>query len=210
MLTTAILVFLSVSLSSQSFKRGTIVFDANMGLEGLNTTQMYEHPNALLDTIIRRDAGNINFSFGFEVGISNRIGIGLRGKANNYFDDINALTRDRTQIRSNDILLTVAWHPLKRRLLGLAVGADMGLSDIDFAFENNGNTSFSSKGQYFAFFVNPRFYIRRFGINIRASLPRVNYGRFGTEASNLGSDYSLERWKASGIGVSVGVQYRLF
>jgi hypothetical protein len=203
------LLVLSANLLGQH-RLGSVVMDLNSGFESYNSTNTYQLNNldGLKDTVIDSHAGNTNASLGLEVGIGKFVGIGLRAKANFFTRTLDAVTNSRGDVFSNDLIAMVNLHPLPFKKFDLVLGAEMGLSKLKFDVNDLYQTMVTGKGGYFAVHVNPRFYFRRFGFNFRAALPVFNYNDL--QRSSDRGNYILSKWKASGLGVSVGVQYRFF
>jgi hypothetical protein len=199
-----ILSFLAVR--SQSFQRGTVVFDLNSGFEFYNTTLDYKN-----DTTVKSQAGNVGLSIGAEVGLSKRVGIGLRGKANTFASDVDKVSKEEVNIKSTDLLFMFQLHPIVRKKFDLVLGADAGFSGLDFEFVDFNNLVSKGSGGYFSLYVNPRIYLGRFGVNLKVYTPFVTYQYFKTTSDlPAAENYILSKWRGNGIGVSVGIQVRLF
>ena len=189
---------------------GSVVLDFNTGIEAFNSTNYYKlaGPDGLRDTSINADAGSANGSVGLEIGIGRFVGIGVRGKTSYFFRSLDAVMNSRPDVHSNDLLLMLNLHPLPFKRFDLVLGSELGVSKLIFDVNDLYQTMITGKGGYFAIHVSPRFYLKRFGFNLKASLPVFSYNDL--RHSSDSSDYLLSRWKASGIGVSMGVQYRFF
>jgi hypothetical protein len=195
-----------VASRSQSFQRGTVVFDLNTGFEFYKTTLDYKN-----DTTIKSQAGNVGLSLGAEVGLGKRIGIGLRGKANSFASDVDAVSREEVNLKSTDLLFMFQLHPLVRNKIDLVIGTDVGFSGLDFEFVDFNNMVSKGNGGYFSLYVNPRFYFHRFGVNFKVYTPFVTYQYFKTTSDLPSAENDvLNKWRGNGIGVSVGIQVRLF
>lgn len=200
------LMFISLFAGAQCFQRGTLVFDLNTGFEFYNTTLKYKTGET-----IKGSAGNVGFSLGAEVGLSKRVGIGLRGKANTFASDVDAVSREEVNLKSTDLLFIFNLHPIVRKKLDIILGAEAGFSGLDFEFNNFEHLLQEGNGGYFSLYANPRVYFGRFGINMKAYLPFVSYQYFKTNSSGTQVQQSLlNKWNGNGIGVSIGVQVRLF
>ena len=205
----ALVIALSVKGTAQSFHRGALVLDLNTGVEAFHTSQKYNFTGQTADTLINSEAANKNASLGLELGLSKRIGIGVRGKVNSFFPDLDAVTRQRARINSTDLLIALNIHPIVRKHFDLVLGVDLGLSDIDFQFHDLRSTILSSRGHYFAPYICPRVYWGRLGLHLRSTFPAMQYNNFKGNSETPGSVY-LSGWKATGFGFSLGVQLRLF
>lgn len=209
-LITFLSVLYAVAASSQSFHRGAVVLDLNTGIEAFNTTQRYKGLTELPDTMVRSLAANHHFVLGLEVGLNKRIGIGIKGKANTFFRDLDAVTRQRAALRSTDLTMCLNLHLVSRKKFDLLAGSDIGISDLDLRFNDLDDMTLSSVGFYLAPYLNPRVYLGRFGFNLRASLPFVNYAAFKQSGETKAGSYILSAWKGSGFSASLGVQVHLF
>lgn len=189
---------------------GTMVLDVNGGVEAYNSSNTYsvKRVDGVQDTTIDATAGNGNASVALEIGIGKFIGIGVRGKTNVFFRSLDAVMNSRADISSTDLLGMINLHPLSFKKFDLVLGAEFGLSKLKFDANDPFQTLVTGKGGYFAIYLNPRFFIKRFGFNLRAGLPVFNYADL--QRSNDAGNYIISKWKASGLGISVGLQYRFF
>lgn len=189
---------------------GSVVLDVNSGVESYNSTNTYQlnDLDGLRDTIVDAYTGNTNASMGLEVGIGKFIGIGVRGKVNLFTRALDAVTNARGDVSSTDLLAMINLHPLPFKKFDLVLGAEFGISKLRFNVNDIYQTMVTGKGGYFAIHINPRLYIKRFGFNLRAALPVFNYGDL--QSSSDRGNFILSKWKASGLGVSVGLQYRFW
>ncbi len=197
----------SLPLLSQNFRIGTVVLDFNTGLEGYSSTSTYTQTGN--DTIVEWFTTNSNFSLGMEVGLGKRFGVGLRGKVNSFSRELDQVTDSRADIDTKDFTMIVNFHPINRKSFDLVVGSELGLSKLFIDVNDLSNSQIMGKGGYYAFYLNPRVYFGRLGINLKTYLPFLNYKNLLSEDSDPGK-YMLSRWKGSGFGVSLGVQLRLF
>jgi hypothetical protein len=197
--------------AAQSFHRGALVLEAQSGFEIFHTTSAYhivQGPSSS-DTTITDAAGNANLSLGIEVGILKRWGIGLRGKTNSFFTNLDNITHQRADIHSTDLLLLVNFHPVTIRNFDLVVGSDIGFSAISMTTNDRDNTLVKGNGSFLAIYLNPRLYFGRIGINLKTYLPAVNYRNLQANDRKAGQ-FVISSWKGSGAGISLGVQLRLF
>ena len=209
-----LLLFLFLSgaclLTAQSFHRGGVVMDLNSGIEFYNTSLNYNINNAIKnrDTSLVSKAANVNLAFGIEVGIKKHFGIGLRGKANLFFKELDAASKNQSTVKSSDLILFLNLHPIVRKKLDLIIGTDLGWSTLNFNVYSFKNNQIQGSGAYLTAYVNPRIYFKRWGFNIKAYLPFVSYTNLNAASDNL-DKYILSTWKGNGFGVSVGVQLKL-
>lgn len=195
---------------AQSFHRGGVVVDLNSGIEFYNTSLNYNVSNAVKnrDTSVVSQAANVNLAFGIEVGIKKHFGIGLKGKANQFFQALDAASKNKATIKSSDLMLFLNLHPIVRKKLDLIIGTDLGWSALNFNVYSFKNNQIQGNGLFLTGYVNPRIYVKRWGFNIKAYLPFVTYQNLNAGADNL-DKYILSKWKGNGFGVSIGVQLKL-
>ncbi len=205
------LFFTSLGINAQSFHKRAVVFDLNTGIEFYNTTLNYKTNRLSFngDTVVLSKAGNANVSLGVEIGLGKRVGIGLRGKANQFFSDVDAVTEKNTDITSTDLLFMINIHPVVRKKLDIILGSEFGVSGFNVRMEDLDHTLISGNGGFFSVYLNPRVYLGRFGFNLKTYLPFVWYQDLKSNAQEF-DKFLLSQWKGNGIGVAVGVQVRLF
>jgi hypothetical protein len=207
-----LMVFLTMPFlySAQLFHRSAVVFDLNTGIEFYNTTQTYKINRAGFsgDTSVSGQAGNANVSLGIEIGLSKRFGIGIRGKANSFFEDVDNVTSKTTSMRSNDLLLMFNFHPIVRKKLDVITGADIGLSGSSIKIDDLNNTVMNAKGTFFSLYINPRFYFKRFGFNLKTYMPFVSYGNLKSDGSDTQKIF-MQKWTGRGFGVTLGIQVKI-
>jgi hypothetical protein len=207
----ASLPFIPLCFNAQSFHKGAVVADLNSGIEFYNTTLNYRtNRNGFSgDTTIQDQAGNANVALGVEIGLGKHFGLGIRGKANSFFADVDALTSKNTAITSTDLMIMIAVHPIVRKRFDLVLGSDLGVSGFNFKIDDLNNTVVSGNGSYVTVYLNPRLYFRRFGFNLKTYVPFVNYNDLESNGTNI-DKFIVQKWKGNGFGVTVGVQVRLF
>jgi hypothetical protein len=203
--------FSAVVPAQNSFHLGSIVLDLNTGLELYNSTNVYSltRNGQNSDTTISDKAANSNFSFGAEVGIGRFVGLGLRGKGSSFFRTLDAVTNARADIYATDLVLQINLHPLPLKKFDLVIGGEMGVSKLKMNVDDIAQTLVTGKGGIFSVYLNPRFYMHRLGFNFRAGLPVFNYKKLEYTTRDP-SNYLLSQWKANGISLSLGVQFRIF
>jgi hypothetical protein len=203
--------FGALTLRSQSFHKRALVIDLNSGFEFYHTTLNYQKSfsDQNRDTSTKATAGNVNFSLGAELGLGKHIGMGLRGKANNFIEDLDAVSKNTVDIKSTDLVLFINIHPVVRKKLDIIIGGEAGLSGLNFSIDNFEKTTLKGTGTFMSVYLNPRLYLGRFGVNLKAYMPFAWYPSF-TSAPGDPGQFLLEKWKGNGFGVSVGLQVRLF
>lgn len=214
-------VFLLVGLVSfsQAYYKNALIFDANAGVEIYNTSysfQLKDINNNKFDTTKTDKAGNTNFNFGLEYGWHKHFGIGARIKINNYITGKDSITHVKPTANSNDIMAFINYHPLKMLpVLDLVLGTEFGYSALTY---NSHSSDYSKtlpdviitgKGFYGSVYVNPRFYIGRFGFNVKLYAPFVNYKNLTSNNPDLNNYYTIKKWKGDpSWGISAGIQFR--
>jgi hypothetical protein len=91
----------------------------------------------------------------------------------------------------------------------LILGTDIGFTALKISVDDVYNTVRRGNGAYASIYINPRLYFKRFGINLKTYLPYVSYANLKSNQDQL-DQFMITKWKASGVGVSLGIQYRLF
>ena len=214
-----ILITVSYFAKSQAYYKNALIFDANAGLEIYNTSYSYELKNSnnqIFDTTTTDKAANTNFSFGLEYGLHKHLGVGARVKINNYITGKDSITHVKPTASSNDIMAFINYHPLKMLpVLDLVLGTEFGYSGLTY---NSHASDYSKtlpdviitgKGFYGSVYINPRFYIKRFGFNVKLYAPFVNYKNLTTNNPELNNYYTITKWKGvPGWGLSAGIQFR--
>lgn len=196
--------------NAQSFYKGAIVLDAAGGLEIFNTKVTTVEKTSGKSVSDEDKAGNSNFSLGAEYGIMNRFGAGLRFKTNNYFVSKDTTSNTQGTVKSTDILAFVNYHVITKNKFDLVVGSSFGYSGIKYHFNDSKNTELKGAGFYYSFYVDPRIYFGRFGLNLNIGLPFVSYPNLKSNNSDFNNSYKSLSLKGSpGVCWSLGIQYRL-
>lgn len=205
-------VFFCVLLSAQSFKRGSLVLDVSTGLEIYNTRLdvTVKDPFSKRDTSYNDKAASTNYAVSAECGLSKRIGIGVRFKANKYFTDPDSVSKKKPDVRSNDLLILLNFHPVVRKHLDLVLGADFGGSVFNYKANDSLGLVLKGNGSFVSFYINPRIYFGRFGINFKVYAPFNNYSKLTTNNDQFNDYVAISKWKGNGFGLSFGIQYRFF
>jgi hypothetical protein len=197
------LLFVCGGLSAQrGHHLGSIVLDVNTGIEAYHTTNRYTQltTEGFRDTTVDAEAGNAHGSVGLEIGIGKFVGVGVRAKTSTFFRSLDAVMNARGDVSANDLLLMINLHPLPFKRFDLVLGSELGISKL--------RMDVNDIYQTMIIYVSPRFYLKRLGFNLRAALPVFNYDDLAQ--SQVTGQYLLSKWKASGLGVSLGVQYRFW
>ena len=205
-----VLIAASFFAKSQAFYRGALVTELNTGFEIYNTTLKYKVKdyNRTFDTTNTDKAGNTNFGIAGEFGLHKHFGVGLRFKANKYISSTDSVTNIKPEAKTNDIALVINFHPVVIPKFDLILGTDIGYSTFKYKANDKDNTILSGGGSFIAFYLNPRIYFGRFGINFRLSAPFTNYTNLSTNNEEFNKYIAIKNWKGSGFGLGFGIQYR--
>jgi hypothetical protein len=200
---------ISQNIFSQSFTSGSLLLHFNVGIEALNTELKYKLKSTNFDTLIKDQAGNSNYYLGIEYGLFKWLGIGIKGKVNNYFTEKDKYTGNTPTAHSFDIAFTVRAHLFRTNHFDLPIGLSMGGSSLTYNNNNpNDPITIYGKGSYFDLHIQPMFYIKRIGLNLYIGLPSINYSDMSTNKDVL-NQYIIANWKGKGIILGAGIQYRI-
>jgi len=202
-------VFSAIKINAQSFYKGALVIDAGGGLEIFNTKATSVEKTSGKSETDEDKAGNSNFILGAEYGILKNLGVGVRYKNNNYFVEKDSASGTTGSVKSNDMLVLVNYHVISKKKFDLVVGANFGYSGIKYQFNDSRNTQIKGSGLYYSFYVDPRLYFGRFGLNLNLGLPFVNYPKLTSNSTDFNNTFSSLSLKGSpGVCWSLGVQFR--
>lgn len=207
---TSLFVLFSIVLGAQSFHKKALVIDVNTNLEIYNTVLevRIKDPNKTRDTTYNDKAGNRSLGLSAEFGLSKRIGVGLQFKANNYFTSKDSATKATPNVRTQDFVAFVNYHPIIKKHFDLVLGANIGYSNFKYKANDIENLILSGGGSYISIYANPRIYFGRFGINFKVYAPFVNYNNLSTNNTDLNKYIAFTKWKGNGFGLGFGLQYR--
>jgi hypothetical protein len=204
-----VLLLLAGRFLSQSFRAGAIILDLSPGIEFYNTSVDYTsltlRPSEVSD---KGSFSNANIVMGLEVGITSHFGIQARAKANRFFTHVDEVTLSRIYADSHEYLLGLNWHPVSLERFDLLIGLDGGMSKITFKQKGDAEVEMNSTGFYGSICVNPRFYVKRWGFNVRASVPLAYY-RTVVQQGVPSEDYGIARWFGRGWSFSAGIQLKI-
>ena len=205
-----IILFLPLLIKAQSFHGGAFILEAQTGLEVYQAKKTYVSNLGLNDTSVTDQAASGSAAAAIEIGLSKRWGIGVRGKMNTFFSDLDGVMRQETAMKTVDMILSVSLHPIVRKHLDISLGMEGGISNADVRFQNLSSVLTSGMGTYSGLFFEPRFYKKRLGFNMRFSLPVSRYRDLNTVGLEISKqNFALNTWTGRGFGLSVGVQLRI-
>jgi hypothetical protein len=200
---------ISQNIFSQSFTSGSLLLHFNVGIEALNTELKYKLKSTNFDTLIKEQAGNSNYYLGIEYGLFKWLGIGIKGKVNNYFTEKDKFTGNTPTAHSFDIAFTLRAHLFRIKYFDLPIGISIGGSSLTYNNNNpNDPITIYGKGSYFDLHIQPMFYIKRIGLNLYIGLPSINYTNMSTNKDVL-NQYIIANWKGKGVILGAGIQYRI-
>ncbi|MBL7911508.1 MAG: hypothetical protein JNJ41_10680 [Bacteroidia bacterium] len=205
----SLLIIISLVLNAQSFYKGALVTEVNTGFEIYNTVLKIKikDPNRERDTVQEDKAGNTNFGLAAEYGLHKNFGVGVRYKNNKYFTDRDSVTHIKPEVKTNDILVMLNYHPVSTKHFDLVLGADVGYSTFKYKANDSLNIIISGGGSYVSLYLNPRIYFGRFGINFKIYAPFTNYNKLTTNNDDFNKYIAITKWKGQGFGMGFGIQY---
>ena len=203
-----LLLFYSVNFYSQCYYKGALILDVNGGLEVYNSfVKVHYLKEIKSDEQEEGKTGCSHFNLGAEYALHKNFGIGLRYKANNFFQGADSAGTKPT-VKSNDILLQLNFHPVSTTAFDLVLGSEMGYTMINFYENNPEHNKIWGSGTYFSMYMNPRLYIGRFGFNMKLGLPFFNYGVLQTNNEEFNKNQTLALSANPGFTLSFGIQFR--
>lgn len=193
---------------AQSFTGNSLLLHLNAGIEILHTEYKYIIKNNNLDTLIKDKAANSNYYLGIEYGILKWLGIGIKGKVNQYFTQKNHITNATPTAHSFDIAFTIRTHLFRKKHFDLPIGISIGGSSLTY----NNNDPYNpitvyGKGSYFDIHIQPMIYFNRLGVNVYVGTPFIHYNDMATNNANI-NQYVLMDWKGKGLIFGLGLQFR--
>lgn len=208
-LTLLFICVMSGQMFSQSFYKGALVVNANAGLDvyGVKYHYQLKGTNQVHDEVDGAASGNINL--GVEYGFNKWFGIGLKGKFDNYLTRTDSTTKSTPTAKGLELALSLNAHVVHVKHFDLPIGMDIGYSHLKYMQNDVDNNQVYGNGSYFNLHINPRFYIGKFGFNINMAIPFINYSNMSSNNA-LYNQYVLANWKAVGLSVGAGIQYRFF
>ncbi len=192
----------------QSFYPGALIVDLNTGIDvyGIKFNYQTKNINPPRDTTAHGVAASTNFNFGVEYGLNNWFGLGIKAKFDKYVAGKDTTTHSTPTIRGIELAAVANAHVVRLPHFDLPLGIDLGYSNLNYHLNDAGNNQIYGNGSYLNFHINPRIYIKRFGFNINFAVPIINYS---LTSNNLTfNKYILADWKAAGISLGIGIQYR--
>jgi hypothetical protein len=195
----------------KSFYSGALILSSNFGTDGNMANQRYFNGAENTAQTLNGTAPSSDFSMGLEYGLLEWLGIGAIGRIDNYFVQQNMVTETSPTEGAADIGATANIHVLRWKHLDLFGGYDFGLSHLTYIYNmhNGVNASSVSNGTWSDIHATGRLYFSRLGINLSLYVPSMSYSSFRTSNTSIG-EYTINYWKSTGYGASLGLQYRIF
>lgn len=200
--------FISCMIKAQSFYKNALVFDLGGGIEIYNTKLQVHNSVSNKDTLQEDKTGNTHYTIGAEYGLHKNFGIGLTYRGSNYFVSKDTTGNGQNSVKGSEILLQLNYHAISTEKIDLILGADAGYSKINFNVGDVKNTKIWSNGIYYSFYVNPRVYFGRFGLNAKLYLPFFNYPNLESNNPDFTKDQSYKLSGIPGWGLNLGLQFR--
>ena len=200
---------LSVQAFSQSFYKGALIFDANVGIDAYAVKYHYQLKNTNQAKDQTSGAVSSNFNLGLEYGLSKWFGIGLRAKLDKFVTRKDSVTNTTPAANGGELALILNAHVVHTNHFDLPIGIDFGYSHLNYYQNDIGNNQIYGNGSYFNLHINPRIYIKRFGFNFNVAIPFIHYSNM-TSNNSVFNQYVLADWKAAGFSLGFGIQYRFF
>ncbi len=207
LLSILLIAFAFSGFSQISFEQKSKVIDINANFGVYNTVGSDSTDRA--NGRVHNDKGApYGFALGFEYGVLNWLGVGLKGQTCTYLTSQDTVTKTRPTGKANDIMLVLNAHLLRKKHFDLLTGFDLGYSG--FKYSNNDVKHGVAKGGGFVwnFHVQPRLYFgKHFGMYMNISYISYAYPKLKLKDDDRSYTDRL-KFKASGINVGIGFQFK--
>jgi len=201
-------VFGVTQLSAQSFYKGALVADLTTGVDIYVVKYHYAlRSNTSIDTTVTDGAGSKSQTLGLEYGVLDWLGLGLRGKIDNYYTDKDKITGIKPSVKGFEVGALIDFHIARKEHFNFVTGFEVGYSNLLYKTNDPWGTEIYGSGSWFNFHITPRYYFGRFGLEINLNVPIINYPNLTTSSKTINS-YIVSSWKATGFGMNFGIQYR--
>jgi len=194
---------------SQSFYKNALVANVNFGIDIYHVDYSYRIINTNNVKVTHNGAAAKNISFGAEYGLANWFGVGLQFKVDNFYTKYDSTTFSTPSATGFEGALELNFHVVRTAHFDLPIGFNLGTSHLQYNENDVSNNQIYGAGSYLDLHINPRFYFKRFGLNLDITFPKVNYSNMTSNNATF-NQYVLADWKGSGFGFSFGFQYRFF
>ncbi len=195
---------------AQSFNQCNLVISADLGLTYNSIAQRYIDQYLNLSTNQKNNNGSANYNASAEFGVFNWLGIGAIVQSESYFTQQNSTTSSTPTISSYEGAAVLNIHLIRKEHIDWRFGGTYGFSHLTYDVNNSVNAQVYGKGSWADVHISTRLYLGRFGFNYMLYMPFVNYNNLSANNNNLVNQYITTSWKAIGVGIDVGIQYRFF
>jgi hypothetical protein len=193
--------------AQKSFYSGAFVINANLGIAANATRQqVLASPDNAAQTL-NGTAASSDYSLGAEFGLFNWLGVGFIARIDNYFTQQNQTSESSITRGATDIGATGNIHIIKWKHLDAFAGYDFGIASITYNSNSGVTSPQTTTGTWSDIHATGRFYFNRFGFNLSLYVPGMSYNNFRL-GTNFGQ-YTVNNWKSTGYGASLGLQYRI-
>jgi hypothetical protein len=193
----------------KSFKQFTLVISADLGLDYTSVAQRYIDQSFNLQNSQSSNSA-LNYNVSAEFGVLKWLGLGALVQSETYFTQQNSVTETSPSISSYETGIVANIHLIRKKHIDWRFGGTYGFSHLNYDVNNGVNGQIYGQGSWADIHVSTRFYFGRFGLNYMLYMPFVNYSNLSSNNSNSGNQYTTTSWKAFGVGIEVGIQYRFF
>ncbi|HWY11891.1 MAG TPA: hypothetical protein VN026_11230 [Bacteroidia bacterium] len=207
-LISALFVCLAVSGFSQvSFEQKAKVIDVNANFGVYNTISSDSTARAN-GTTHSDKAAPYGFALGFEYGVLNWLGIGLKGQLCTYLTSKDAATGQTPKAQAKDLMLVINTHLLRKKHINLLAGFDFGYSGFKFSSNDTKNSIAKGGGYVYDLHLTPRLYFTNH-LGMYMNLSYIGYGYPGLKISDNDRKYTDHlKFTANGVNVAIGFQVR--
>lgn len=188
-----------------SFEKNTKVIDVNasFGIYNIATTDSTARALGKKHT---DKAAPYGFSLGFEYGVLNWLGIGLKAQACTYLSSRDSVTGVKPTAKSKDIALVINAHIVRKKRFDLVGGFNLGYSGFKYSSNDSKSSTAKGGGITYDLHVIPRLYFSdHFGMFLNLSYIGYSYAKL--KVSDNERQYTDHlTYKGSGVNVGIGFQ----
>lgn len=206
----AITALTNMNAQDKAFEKGNVCVGLGIGL-GVYGTQLHAtstYGNVTVEDDTTDGAISTIIPLTVEYGVTNWLGIGLRGAYSNYFTERDSITGYKEKTTSFDADLMLNFHLIKSKRFDMPIVLTIGYSN--FKIKNNDpiNSMAKDNGMNFGIALNPRIY---FGDHIGMFF-NVGYVGFAYNSlefsndmdSNLNDNHNT-KFSLKGNGANLGL-----
>ena len=193
--------------SQASFEQKTKVIDINANFGVYNTvgSDSTERANGR----VKNDKGApYGFALGFEYGVLNWLGVGLKGQMCTYLTSKDTATGATPVGKANDVMLVLNAHMVRAKRFDLLGGFDLGYSGFKFSSNDKNHSIAKGGGFVWNVHIQPRLYFsNHFGMYMNLSYISYAYPKLKFKDDTRTYTDHL-KFNASGINVGIGFQVK--